>query len=296
MSKLGISFLDFWSNFDPTKDVLFGNWLRENSDKVYLGGNDIIIFSVFGDLHKKLTSKTRVKVLHTPENFISHGYKPFGDRPISLDEATKVIDSICDFSMLAIDAGSNNIRIPNYIRKYGYESVSIVEDRRLSFNKTKNIFSCYRIHYKHRDTLIKNIMNLIKVDSPCNCLRNMTDHVEDKLKYMEPYKITLAFENSFGPGYSSEKLYDCFLTKSIPVYWGDPNVLDDYNKESLIDVRDFETTYDLVNEMQKILSDFEYFNYKVSINPIKNKQLFDKSNFTAFMDRILKEAYGKSIR
>jgi hypothetical protein len=50
------------------------------------------------------------------------------------------------------------------------------------------------------------------------------------------HKFSICFEHSSHPGYCTEKLMDSFLGASIPIYWGDPNVVEDWNERAFINV------------------------------------------------------------
>jgi hypothetical protein len=56
------------------------------------------------------------------------------------------------------------------------------------------------------------------------------------LGFIKDYKFTIAFENSAVPGYTSEKLLEPILVKSIPVYFGNPLVYLDFEPGSFIKV------------------------------------------------------------
>lgn len=60
----------------------------------------------------------------------------------------------------------------------------------------------------------------------------------EKRAFLATYKFTIAFENSAGPGYTTEKLTDPMLANSIPIYWGNPLVARDFNPKSFVLVRD----------------------------------------------------------
>ena len=47
---------------------------------------------------------------------------------------------------------------------------------------------------------------------------------EKKEAGLAPYQFSVIIENCREPAYFSEKLLDCFLCWSIPIYWGAPNV------------------------------------------------------------------------
>ena len=56
-----------------------------------------------------------------------------------------------------------------------------------------------------------------------------------KLEFISPYKFTVAFENQSLPGYISEKLVEPFAVNSVPIYWGDLNVGEEFNPHSFAD-------------------------------------------------------------
>jgi hypothetical protein len=75
---------------------------------------------------------------------------------------------------------------------------------------------------------------------------------EDRLAVCGRHKFTLALENSIATDYVSDKLFDCWIAGSVPVYLGAPNVAEFAPAaHSYIDVRDFRDPHELA----------EYLNY-----------------------------------
>jgi hypothetical protein len=48
----------------------------------------------------------------------------------------------------------------------------------------------------------------------------------DKFVLFETYQYSLVIENSSQTHYFTEKLIDCLITKTIPIYYGCPNIAD----------------------------------------------------------------------
>jgi hypothetical protein len=61
--------------------------------------------------------------------------------------------------------------------------------------------------------------------------------VENKLETLRNYRFSLCFENSRFPGYVSEKIFDCFFTRTIPIYLGAPDVTRYVPGEAFVDLR-----------------------------------------------------------
>lgn len=89
---------------------------------------------------------------------------------------------------------------------------------------------------------------------------------QDKLKTMSNYKFAICFENTnLVKDYVSEKIFDCFLSGVVPIYWGAPNIDDIIPKECFIDFRKFNNFEELYQYI-KNMSNEEYLNYINSIN------------------------------
>ena len=53
------------------------------------------------------------------------------------------------------------------------------------------------------------------------------------------HKFAITYEHSSYPWYCTEKLMDTFLAGSMPLYWGDPKVKEDWNEKAFINVLDY---------------------------------------------------------
>ena len=60
--------------------------------------------------------------------------------------------------------------------------------------------------------------------------------VKNKWQALAPYRYSLIIENFRGPNYWSEKLSDCFLAHTMPIYYGCTNLNDYFPKNSFISV------------------------------------------------------------
>lgn len=72
--------------------------------------------------------------------------------------------------------------------------------------------------------------------------RGTKNPIEDKETALLDYRYSVVIENSRAKGYFTEKLMDCLVTGTIPIYWGCPNIGD------FFDVRGFH----VVNNLQDI--------------------------------------------
>jgi len=57
---------------------------------------------------------------------------------------------------------------------------------------------------------------------------------DSKFELFRTYQFSLAIENSRQENYFTEKLIDCFVTKTIPIYWGCPNIGEFFRADGMI--------------------------------------------------------------
>lgn len=50
------------------------------------------------------------------------------------------------------------------------------------------------------------------------------DWYASSIRMKKPYKFSIAFENAWYPGYTSEKIVTSMLAGTIPIYWGNPDI------------------------------------------------------------------------
>lgn len=58
--------------------------------------------------------------------------------------------------------------------------------------------------------------------------------VENKSSALDDYQFSITIENSMQPGYWTEKIVDCFATKTIPIFWGDKSVGKYFNNTGIV--------------------------------------------------------------
>jgi hypothetical protein len=81
---------------------------------------------------------------------------------------------------------------------------------------------------------------------------NIGGRVKDKLALLQEHKFSLAFENTAYPGYTTEKIVDAFLAGTIPIYWGDPTITQQFSSKAFIQCRDGEPIADVIQRIKKI--------------------------------------------
>lgn len=98
-----------------------------------------------------------------------------------------------------------------------------------------------------------------------------------KISTMSKYKFTIAFDSyTHQNGYISEKIFDAFFARTVPVYLGANNVTDYIPKQCFIDMRDF-ASYDDLHEYLSNMSKKEYDSRINAIEAFLKSDTFNKS-------------------
>lgn len=58
--------------------------------------------------------------------------------------------------------------------------------------------------------------------------------IDDKWDALAPYRYSIAFENCVAPLYFSEKLMDCFVAETMPLYFGSPAIAAYFPAEAMV--------------------------------------------------------------
>ena len=98
-----------------------------------------------------------------------------------------------------------------------------------------------------------------KVDSGGKVLNNIGKSIENKLEWMNNYKFCIAFENSSFPGYTTEKLMNALIANTIPIYWGNPLVSQEFNPKAFINCNDYQNFNDVIEVVKNIDNDDDLY-------------------------------------
>ena len=97
----------------------------------------------------------------------------------------------------------------------------------------------------------------------------------------------IAVENSKNLNYYTDKIVDCFATKTIPIYWGAPNIEDYFNKDGIITFKD-------ENDLVEILNNLTEKDYQNRLEAVEENHILALENGFFFqrlentLDQIIK--------
>jgi len=264
-----IKIVDMFHGFQPYSSWLV-HMLSDQYNIEFSDNPDFLFFSCFGSEHLKY--KNCVKIFFTGENVLpdfnacdyalGFDYINFGDRYFRKNYMLPSRD-ICDRHQVTEDMFDR--QFCNFI----YSNATSGEGAIL-----RQEFCQKLMEYKH-------------VDCPGKILNNMSaDDLEprdgdwwiSKQKFLRKYKFTIAFENSSSVGYTTEKLVQPLLSFSVPIYWGNPAVVRDFNPRAFINCNDYDNDFDAIIERIKELdNDPDKYLAMLRENPMQPDFDFDQN-------------------
>jgi len=267
--KIKIKFVDFWDGFNENENY-FTKILSKNFDIEVSNDPEFLLYSVYGCEHLKFNC---LKIFFTAENIVPN----FNE---------------CDYALgyHYIDFESRYLRWPLYAMNEGI--LSLVEDKinitgeeiRLKDKFCNFIYS--NPNGILRNELYEKLSKYKSIDSAGKYLNNYGIPVENKFQFQSGYKFSIAFENSLGSGYTSEKIVDAFAAKTIPIYWGNPKISNEFNEGSFINIHRYNSLDEVVQLVKTIDSDKKLFDNYLKCPAFENKNEIDISKFDNFFCNI----------
>jgi hypothetical protein len=275
--QLKINFTDFWGDFKK-EDNLFVALLKDHYDVVIADDPDILIYSCHGFNYMKYNCP---KIFYTAENV----------RPNFME---------CDFAISFDydDHNGRNLRLPLYRWRGDLETFIRPKDiDKLQQEKKK--FCCMLVsnpNAKERNLFFEKLSRYKKIDSGGKHLNNMGgQRVANKMEFIKEYKFTMSFENAAYPGYTTEKLVEPMVTGSIPIYWGNPLVANDFNTNSFVNVQDYKTFDEAIERIIEIDNNDELYRQYLN-EPYFNGNIFPPNLRYNYLSEKLYEAIEELLK
>lgn len=233
METLKVAFIDFWPEID--QENIFLPILQKHFDvQVTRINPDVIIHSIFGRMQETHKYKCK-KILYLGENWRPNDFG--SNYSISFDPHTDTNYRLPIWQYFLLLNSNLRNRLLNQKRlNYNEEEFErwcayiVSNPSNFIRNSAYGILSQYK-HVNSYGRHLNNDMGLQKASQG----RYWRD-AKDEFFLKHSHKFMFAYENTPYKYYCTEKLMDAFLVGAMPIYWGDPKVSEDWNKEAFIDV------------------------------------------------------------
>ena len=215
--RIRINFVDFWDDFVP-ETSLFYQLLSEKYEIELSATPDYLFCSAFGDEHLKHDC---VKIFYTGENQCPD---------------FNLYDYAIGFERMTL--GDRYFRLPIYYL-YANDFAAMQAKHVIENLDGKGDFCSFVYSNNnaspHREQFFDKLNEYKTISSGGRHRNNVGGPVADKLQFQLTHKFSIAFENSSYPGYCTEKLVQSFAARTIPIYWGDPQVDESFNEGAFIE-------------------------------------------------------------
>jgi hypothetical protein len=118
-----------------------------------------------------------------------------------------------------------------------------------------------------------------------------------KAETLGGYTFALCFENMILKGWITEKIFDCFFSGAVPIYWGAPEIAELIPSECFIDMRQFDGYADL-RQFLKSLRPRAIEGYRAAAREFVQSAAFQPWSKDTFAERFLalvEEAVGMPL-
>jgi len=247
--ELRIGYADFWPEWNDE------NFIEPILSKYYnvvidQKNPDILFHSIFGGMRETPNYKCK-KVLFLGENYRA---QKFGSNySISFDPHSETNFRLPLWQAFILLKPFYLERLKNRKRHESFDrfcSFTVSNPGNFMRNGMFQQLSQYKFIHSYGRYLTNDVG--LQATSKGRYWRDAKDDFFLKNKH----KFSITYENNTYPWYTTEKLMDSFLAGSMPIYWGDPKVKEDWNERAFINVNDFKGYMD---EIKRLDQNKEYF-------------------------------------
>jgi len=239
METIKIWFADFWPEiiFEDIFTPILTKHYNVVLDKI---NPDVVFFSIFNRMQEIGNYPKAKKILWLAENFKPTQFK--SDYSISFEPASDTNFRLPLWQAYLLKQpqlkdrlyNKPNINISDCSSFERFCSFTVSNSSNFVRNSTYSSINQYkRVHSYGR--YMTNDFSLQNLSVPNQYWRD----IKDKFFIEHKHKFSICYENSSTPFYCTEKLMDSFLGNSLPIYWGDPRAILDFNEESFINVHKY---------------------------------------------------------
>lgn len=153
-----------------------------------------------------------------------------------------------------------------------------IKKNRISFLTSSKVITEGHVFRKNIYNEVSKI-NLVN-DLEILCLTTPPT-IDNKNIILDRSKFSIIMENDSRDNYFSEKIIDCFATKTIPIYWGCPNIGEYFDEKGILHFSNISEFYKIFNSINS--STYDSFYESIEYN------FFEAKKYHLYWERIEQE-------
>jgi hypothetical protein len=229
METLRVAYADFWPEWG--QENFIEPILKEKFEVVIDQKNpDVVFHSIFNRMQDTPKYKCK-KVLILAENWRPERFG--SDYSISFDPHSETNFRLPLWQIYWLLWPELKDRLFNRVRHDSFErfcAFTVSNPSNPTRNSHFDMLSSYQKVHSY-GKVRTNDMGLIQASNGI-----YWRDAKDQFFRENPHKFMMAYENTAYPGYCTEKLMDAFLAGSLPIYWGDPRIVEDWNLRAFMNI------------------------------------------------------------
>jgi len=271
-------FFEFFSLNEYNFDIILDQKKEEDID--------FCIYEIHLDDKDKIPDKKQINIMISIENLTKwpwynhyNKYGEYGNEKIDIYFYNHISKIIQNEKMLVIPTIYCFMNyLTNHYSKLKPNKITEWENKKfcLVINKSK-LNPEIEIFRK----IVSHIGKVDSIDLYKDSIGNKSCYFSiELLNIFNQYKFILCFENSYQNGYITEKIFNCFFSRTIPIYKGDPNINKYFNHSSFIDTEFILNKENSISFLKKIKNISEDKNIYLSyINSVKINNNFNDESY-----------------
>jgi alpha(1,3/1,4) fucosyltransferase len=280
MKSIRLDFCDFHPGYRKTNNFFY-NLLRERFAVEICDQPDFLIYSYFGHQHRLMNG---IKIFFTGESVLPNWAE-------------------CDYALTCHDLDTpRHLRLPWYVLFGEPQSIIKAGEKPEEILAQKTKFCSFVVSghnprkNANRVEFFQRLSRYKHIDSGGRYLNNIGGPIpgdsEGKVRFLRDYKFNIAFENAAIAGYTTEKIFEAMQARTLPIYWGDPQVERDFNPRSFLNLADFADEAALIEKIIELdRDDNKYLEYLCQpyFHADKPNEYFSRRRLLDFFERVFTE-------
>ncbi len=192
--------------------------------------------------------------------------------------------------------------VPSYKGRVDHQPTPISTYELVEEQRDFSAFFCRNPGCRKRNQLVRHLNALRKVNCAGPLMNNvgflLPRGMHLKLDYCSKHLFTVAYENEATAGYQTEKILDGLASRSIPIYWGNPRVNDEFNPDAFIHARNFPSEKAFIRHILELADNPERMAAIINAPRYRDPQVLEKAEraLLDFFSRIFERGPGATRR